>query len=172
MDTGLIRVPLTELRTNDEQTIGSVYQKGSKVYRYVKNAGDTALKARACCLEIGTTVENGLNKKVVAPDTAVGTSNITMPAGMPCASMGKSGSGTGAYGWIQVAGPAKVSLAQSTGALAPGALMIGSSGLPTTHAWWQPITAATAGRYAVLMQRVATTGIETAISAVVELHCL
>jgi len=185
MDTGLIRVPLTELRSSDEQVVGSVYQKKNKYYRWQKNAGATALVARACCLQMVTSVEAGMNTRVIQPDgVGDGTASVGMPAGMPMSAIGASGTDTGAFGWVQCKGPAKVSLAQKASALTVGSICIGTSALPASAAWAhiaaedysigadETAAVALCGRRVVLMQAVATTGAETAVSALVDIQCL
>ena len=185
MDTGLIRVPLTELRTNDEQVVGSVYQVKDKYYRWQKNAGATALVARASCLTVMTSVESGMNTRVVQPDgVAAATSSIGMAAGMPMSSIGASGTDTGDYGWVQCKGPAKVTIAQAATAQTVGAISVATSALPATAAWGAGTTEdysvpadgttaiAVCGRRVVLMQAIATTGAATAVSALVDIQCL
>ena len=130
MDTGLIRVPLTELRTNDEQTIGTEYTEGGKTYRWVKNIGDTALVAAGCCLQPGSSKAEAFNKYVVAPDAATAKSAIrTMAAGSPMAAIiASGGASSNCFGWVQVKGPKRVTVMFSTLALIPGMLVIPSSG--------------------------------------------
>lgn len=183
MDTGIIRVPLNELRTNDEQTIGSEYQERSSVWRWQKNVGATALKAKACCLQVITSVIKNYNTRVIAPDGAGPTTGIvTMPAGMPMSSIGKSGSDTGAYGWVQCKGPAKVTLLQSSGGYKAGAMAVGTSSKPATFPWGRAIapmsdvavqsTMFVVGRRIVLIESMAVTAVDTAVSAVVDLQCM
>ncbi|KKM16893.1 hypothetical protein LCGC14_1681250 [marine sediment metagenome] len=179
--TGLIRVPLTELRTNDEQVIGSVYEVKNKTYRFVKNAGSTDLVARASCMEMLTSNEDGMKTRVIAGD-GMGTSTafIGLPAGMPVAGIGKSGSGTGAFGWVQCKGPAKVSIHQMATAIAAGSFAIGTSVLPASQPFGKAYirtadSAATAKLYTrgvIIMEAIATTGAATAVSALVDIQCL
>lgn len=186
MDTGLIRVPLTALRTNDEQTVGSVYQNKSKYYRWQKNAGATALVARACCLQMFTSGEDAINTRVIATDGAAAeTSSITVPAGMPMAAMGPSGSDTGAYGWVQCKGPARVTLAKSSAAMVAGSVAIATDAQPETQPWGsvgvpvltgigadQTSTYPLAGRRVVLMQVIAATNPATSVSCLVDIQCM
>lgn len=181
MDTGLIRVPLTELRTNDEQVIGSVYMTKTKTYRFVKNAGSTSLIARASCMEMLTSVEGGMKTRVISGD-GMGTSTafVGLPAGMPVSAIGPSGSDTGCYGWIQAKGPAKVSIHQMATAIAAGSFAIGTSALPASQPFGKPYvrtadSATTAKLYTrgiIMMQAIATTGAATAVSAIVDLQCM
>jgi len=62
MDKTLIQVPLTELRTNDEEVLGSVFNRDGKEYVWVKNAGSTSLVAAGCCLMVITSVADNVRK--------------------------------------------------------------------------------------------------------------
>lgn len=182
----LIRVPLNELRTYDAEVAGSVYRKDGRAYRWVKNAGATALKAAACCLQMITGVEGGMNTRVVAPDgAAAATSVISLPAGKPMTAIGASGTDTGDWGWIQCQGYAKVTLAKSSAAMVAGAIAVGTSGMPATHPWGRveapdldglgaDATGAfiVSGRRVVLMQAIAATNPATAVSCLVDIQCL
>jgi len=185
--TGIIRVPLSELRTNDEQVIGSLYQVRQKTYRYVKNAGSTALVARASCSELLTSVEDGMKTRVISPDIASGacTASVYMPAGMPVTSIGGSGSGTGCYGWVQCKGPAKVSVIRTSNAIAIGSFAIGTGTYPASAAFGIPfipsadssiLSYSGSGRTrgVIIMSAMAeTTGAVThAASALVDIQCL
>lgn len=185
MDTGLIRVPLTELRTNDEQSLGAVYQVKNKYYRWQKNAGATALVARACCLQLLTSVEAGIDTRVIATDgAAAATAVINLPAGMPLTAIGASGTDTGDHGWVQCKGPAKVTLAKSSAAMVAGGMAIATDAQPATQPWGGTIPPVStvpadgttafqnAGRRVVLMQAIAATNPATSVSCLVDIQCL
>lgn len=137
MDTGLIRVPLTELRTNDEQTVGSEYEHKGKKYRWVKNIGDTALPARGACLQVLTGTEGVENSKVVSLDAAgASTAIIDMAAGMPMSAIVASGgSGSACFGWVQFAGPARVSEMHSTQAIVAGGVLVPNTAATAAGGW-------------------------------------
>ncbi len=184
--TGLIRVPLSALRTNDEQVIGSLYEVGQKTYRYVKNAGSTALVARASCAELLTSVEAGMKTRVISPDIMSGanTAIVGLPAGMPMSSIGGSGSGTGAYGWIQCKGPAKVSVIRTSTAIAIGSFAIGTGTYPASAAFgipYAPSADSSVNSYSgigrsrgvfIMSAMASTSAITHAASALVDIQCL
>lgn len=185
--TGLIRVPLSELRTNDEQVIGSVYEVKNKTYVYRKNAGSTALVARASCAELITSVEAGMKTRVISPDVMSGayTAVLGLPAGMPVSSIGASGSSTGAFGWVQAKGPAKVSVLRTSNAVTVGSFAIGTSVYPYTAAFDMPYAPSAnstvllysgtgRSRGIIIMSEIAAvaTAATAAISALVDIQCL
>ncbi len=181
MLTGLLRVPLSSLTTNDEQVVGSLYEEKHKTYRYVKNAGSTALIGRASCMEMLTSIEGGMKTRVISGDgMGTATAFIGLPAGMPLTAIGASGSGTGAFGWVQAKGPAKVSIHQMATAIAAGSFCIGSSALPASQPFGKAYTreadsANTAKLYTrgvIVMEAIATTGAATAVSALADIQCL
>jgi len=180
MDKSLIRVPLDELRTYDEEVLGQVFRRDGKAFRWVKNAGSTSLVADGACLTVLTSVEGNQLKRVMNPDTAGVTAIQELPAGVPMAAFGPSGSDTGSYGYIQVAGTKKVSMMQSSSAQGVGSLAIATASQPATAPWGishGPTfdSATQANVYAkrvVLMFPMATTGPATAVSAIVDIQCL
>ncbi len=181
MLTGLLRVPLSQLNTNDGQVIGSLTEIKAKTYRYIKNAGSTALIARASCMEMLTSVEGGMKTRVISGDGInTTTAFIGLPAGMPMSAIGPSGSDTGAFGWIQCKGPAKVSIHQMATAIAVGSFAIGTSALPASQPFGKAYirtadSATTAKLYSrgvIIMQAIASTGAATAVSCLVDIQCL
>ena len=186
MDTGLIRVPLNALRTNDEQTIGSKYDVGLKTYRYVKNAGTTALIARASCAELLTSVEAGMKTRVISPGVMSGanTAIVGLPAGMPVTSIGGSGTNTGAFGWVQCKGPAKVTVLRTSNAVTVGSFAIGTGTYPASAPFGIPYapSADSSGnalsgigrsRGVFIMSALAAVSTVTAsVSALVDIQCL
>ena len=181
----LIRVPLNELRTSDEEVLGSTLRRDGKVYRWQKNAGTTTLIADASCLEVLTSIEAGTKCRVVAPDGAApstGTSRIDLPAGAPVTAIGPSGSATGDHGWVQCRGSKRVTVAQAATAAqqVAGCLAIATSGLPVTQPWGRALSptvgpSTTANMYhrqIVITKDLATTGVATAASAMVDIQCM
>ena len=184
-DKRLIAVPLDGLRTNDEEVIGSLYPHKGKIYRWVKNAGSTALQAAGACLTLPTASIDQTYKRVVAP-TGAGPSTAASGSfldagGVPVAAIGPSGSDTGEYGWIQVKGPKKVSMLQSATAADQ---YVGSISIPydSDANWNRPIspvgTPTTLIAEAIAVKRLtlarvwSTTGPTTAYSALVDIQCL
>jgi len=183
MDKNLIRVPLTELRTYDEEVIGSVYRKDGKAYRWIKNYGSTSLVADGACLDVITSVEANVHKKVIHPHGAgASTASVQIVAGVPMTAIGPSGSDTGDHGWIQVRGARKVSIMQSSAATgqAIGCFAIATSVQPATAPFDQGYaptanSAATAYLYAKrvqILKSLTSTGPATAASALVDIQCL
>lgn len=180
MDKTLIRVGLEKLSTNDDEVIGSVFRRNGKVYRWVKNAGSTGLVAQGACLTLLTSVEASFNKRVISPDTGGATAEIFIAAGSPMTAIGPSGSDTGDHGWVQCKGLRKVSIFQSSAALAPGELAVATASQPATAPWGmsyspQPGSDVAANLYAKrveIMHGVATTGPATAASALVDIQCM
>lgn len=185
-DKRLINVPLTELRTNDEEVIGSLYPHKGKIYRWVKNAGVTDLVATAPCLTLPDSDIDQINKRVVSPSAAgietAASAAIRNIAGAAVAAITKSGSDTGDHGWIQVKGLKKVSMTQSATASDQyiGALAIATDQDDTN--WARPIsptgTPSTVSIENVAVKKVmlvrlhTTTGAATAYSAYVDIQCL
>jgi len=175
---------LEVLNTSDKEGLGVLYENEfGQTFRYVKNAGSTALVAAGCCLmKLGQTSAKAAVQRVLSPDASTGpaTCLITMPAGVPVTAIGASGSGTGAFGWIQVAGPKKATVWQSATAVdqEAGCHAIATSASGT--AWGKPYTStidSTVGgtvqlRCVELIASLATTGVATAASALVEVKCL
>lgn len=185
-DKRLIAVPLTELRTNDEEVIGSLYPHKGKVYQWVKNAGSTDLTATAPCLTLPTSAIDAIGGRVVAPSGAgletAASAAVRGVAGAAMAAITKSGSDTGDHGWIQVKGLKKVSMTQSAtatdqyiGAVAIAtdqddtawARPINPQGLPTTVTIESVVV-----KKVVLARLHATTGAATAFSAYVDIQCI
>jgi len=187
-DTRLIIVPLTGLRTSEEdQVLGSEYNHKGKTYRFVKNAGITDLQTVGACLTVNTSIANNIGKRVVAPsgaDPSTGAvGSVLNAAGVPMTAIQQSGSDTGDHGWVQVAGSRRVTMTQSATAADQyvGALAIASQALD--GGWGRPILAAGlaqpatatpelfASRRVMLVDIHASTGAATTFSAVVDIQC-
>lgn len=185
-DKRLIAVPLTELRTNDEEVIGSLYPHKGKIYRWVKNAGSTDLVAAGPCLTLPTSTIDSIGNRVVSPSAAgletAASAAVRGCAGSPIAAITKSGSDTGDHGWIQVKGLKKVSMNQSATASDQyiGAVSIATDVDDTN--WGRPITPhgipttvvieGVVAKKVVLARLHAATGATTAFSALVDIQCL
>lgn len=178
---------LTSLQTSDTEGLGVLYEdEYGRVYRYVKNAGSTALQQSTVCLKkLGQTTVKTVNARVLAPDAATGpaTCLATIPAGVPVTGIGASGSGTGAFGWVQVAGPAKVTVWQSAtatqqeaGCCAIASGVTYSAGHCWDKAYTSTIDSTNGGTVFLncvrIAESLATTGVATAASALVMIHCL
>lgn len=175
---------IASLQTSDKEGLGVLYEdEYGRTYRYIKNAGATALAAAGCCLrKLGQTTAKGVVQRVLSPDAATGpaTCLMTMPAGVPVTAIGASGAATGDHGWIQVKGPARVSMMQSATAAdqEPGCVSIAT--MLSTGIWDKPLTSMidTDGTpqivqaFVRLAAALATTGVATAASAVVTVNCL
>ncbi len=182
-DKRLISVPLTDIRTNDEEVIGDLYPHKGKVYRWVKNAGATDLTATAPCLTLPTSAIEAIGSRVVAPSgagpsTALSGAILNI-AGAAMAAITKSGSDTGDHGWIQVQGTKKVSMTQSATAddQLVGAISIAT--VAVDSAWARSQAPVDSGGLAPmhvksvrLIRLHATTGAATAYSAYVDIQCL
>lgn len=181
MGTGLIRVPLTELRTNDEQSVGSEHTVGNKTYRWVKNISDTAVVAGGCCLLPGSSNADTIGKLIVSQDAASAKSAVvSMAGGVPMAAIiASGGAGSNCFGWVQVGGPKRINIIFSTTALIPGTLAIPStaaSGIGASAAW-ESLGAATALRagakcVVVLEKAAARSSGYGVASAVCDIRCL
>jgi len=175
---------LASLQTSDKEGLGVLYEdEYGRLYRYVKNAGSTALAAAGCCLrKLGQTTAKGVVQRVLSPDAATGpaTCLMTMPAGVPVTAIAASGASTGDHGWIQVRGPARVSMMQSATAVDQEAGCISIGTMLSTGLWDKPVSSMvdTDGTPQVnfahvrLAAALATTGVATAASAVVMVNCL
>jgi hypothetical protein len=182
----MFQTALDELSTSDLDGLGNIrHGPKGEVYRYVKNIGSTDLVMDGCCLKRMRTTYADANAYVLDPDaTATGPSTcmIHVPAGVPVTTIYKSGSATGDHGWIQVAGPAKVSIRQSATAVQQqaGCFAIATTICVTNSEWGKPVTSvidSTAGgmhasRGVFLLEPLATTGVATVASAVVSVRCL
>ena len=113
------------------------------------------------------------------------TALVTMPAGSPVTAIAASGGiTTGDHGWIQVAGLKRVSMRQTATLTLqqPGCMAICTSVAHTTASdnWAKPYTSvigSVAGgtvnlRCASIVSQLATTGVQTCASAIVQLRCL
>ncbi len=172
---------LVSLHTEDKEGLGVVLRdEWGRGFRYVKNASATALVRHGCCLQKLSSTPLGSVRRVYAPDgAAAATAVIHRPAGMPMTGIGKSGSSTGCFGWVQFEGPAKVSIWPSATAAqqVPGCVAIGTS---TAGGGWgvgRPITiASTVGgevftKGIVFAAPLATVTPATMVTALVELRC-
>jgi hypothetical protein len=179
MSTHLVNVPLNELRTNDEQVLGSEHPVDGKVYRWVKNLGSTALTAGAPALLAftGCTTASILHKVIAPSGAGAATAVVTQPVGAAVTAIAASGASTGDHGWIQVDGPASIIQQQLTTALGAGSFSIASSALDAAWASNYSNTADSATQanlYAMkaeLLKPVATTGAATAVAALAYIHC-
>lgn len=127
-DKVLFQTSLTKLSITDKDGIGELrHESDGKVYRYIKNVSATALVRKGSCLKALTSVLGGMNKGVRSPDFATltgATASMLIAAGVPVTGIGATGSTyTGAFGFVQVAGPARVNMLMS-------AVTAGVSGLP------------------------------------------
>lgn len=184
----LFQTQLTELNTKDVEGLSVLRDdEFGNVYRYMRNDAATALVAGGCCLSNLSTSLVDLDKGVFSPDAATGgaTALMHMPAGVPMTAMGATGSSTGCYGWIQVEGIRRVSLAPSATAAdqEPGCLVPATSVdlLAATHHWGRPLSGtidSTVGgnvnlRCLTLAGLVSgVTSLGTAVSAAVHIRCL
>jgi hypothetical protein len=181
----LKQTALTDLETTDLEGLGKEYEEDNKVYRWVKNSCGTALIAAGCCLMDFTTTKADIFKRVRncdVPQTGPSTCLITMPAGSPVTGIAKSGASTGDHGWIQVSGIKSVSMRQSaTAALQqPGCMAIATGICVTNDEWGKPYTGvinSTVGgtvnlRCVSIVSALATTGVATVASAIVQIRCL
>lgn len=182
----LFQTALTDLETSDVEGKGRLrYEDDGKVYRWVKNISATALAYHGACLKALTSVLAGVNVNVRSnQSTTAATAQLTLPAGVPVTAIAASGSATGDHGWIQVAGPAKVSMIMSdtasAGSGAAGLISIVTN-LPATDASWDvpeqlSADSATAAYIYVkgvrLAARLAEGTAGAARSALVEVCCL
>lgn len=172
VETSLIHVPLDELRTNENDLpLGSEVYRNNKVYRFVKNAGATALSRTGPCLELATSVEAAAKKRVISNDGAgAATAAVERAAGQPMTAIAKSGSDTGDHGYVVVAGAKRVSVQQLATALDIGMVCVASQAI--TSAWLADDVYVTATNHAVIVKKVATTGAATAASALVDIKCI
>jgi len=176
----LWQTALTDLSVTDQDGIGNLrYEDDGRVYRYIKNVGATALVRYGSCLKALTTVIANVNKGCRSPDfvTATGaTAAMNMPAGVPVTAMAKSGSAiTGAFGYVQVAGPARVNMLMSDttvcASTVPGRLSI-ATGLIATAGWTPPGDSHSNQIGVRLVQKLATGTAGAVRSASVEVACL
>lgn len=183
----LWQTALIQLEGSDVEGLGKLREdENSKAYRWVKNSSGTALVAGGSCLMDFTTTAADIFKRVRSihlAQTGPSTCLITMPAGCAVTAIAESGgTSTGDHGWIQVAGIKKTTIQQSaTAALqSPGCCAIATSVGLTYAEWGKPFTSvigSVAGgqvalRCVQLASAVATTGIYTCASAIVQVRCL
>ena len=180
-DKVLFQTSLTDLSLTDKDGIGELrYESDGRTYRYVKNVSATALVRQGSCLKALTSVLAGMDKGVRSPDFATltgATASMLIAAGVPVTGMAKSGSLiTGAFGYVQVAGPAKVSMLMSdtTAGVSglPGRVSI-ATGLIATAGWDVPEALDANCVNGVLLVRKLRPGTAAAArSANVEVVCL
>ncbi len=91
----VFQTALTDLKTTDVESVGTLRFEGNKVYKWVQFSGVTAVVAGTLVC-YNTTV--GANLGVTGVDGA----NSVVAAGIAQVAVG---TGTVQYGWIQVAGP-------------------------------------------------------------------
>ena len=185
----LFLTALTDTEVLDVETIGVLRaDEFGNMYRWMRNDAATSLVGGGCCLlNLSSAIAN-VEKSVYSPDAATGgaTALIHMPAGVPVTALGPTGStGTGCFGWIQVAGIRRVSIAPSATAAnqEPGCLVPATSvdKIGATHNWGRPLSGtidSTVGgnvnlRCLTLAGLVDTvTDLATAVSAAVHIRCL
>ena len=184
----LFQTALADLETSDVEGKSVLrHVEDGKIYRWVKNVSATALVAAGACLKNLTSVLVNMNVGVRSVDTlTAATAQLSIPAGVPVTAIAASGASTGDHGWIQVAGPARVSMTVSDTTAAasgwPGRLSI-CTNLPATCFWDVPengaedaTTIAAASVVFVkgvrLMAKFATGTKSDARSAAVEVLCL
>jgi hypothetical protein len=177
-DKQLITVPLNELRSSDIETIGSVFPRDGKLYKWVKNGGTTALAASGCCIVKLTSVEAAVGCRVISADGAgVSTGAVAAPAGVPITAIGASGATlTGDHGWIQVKGITSVRVMQSSVGTQQniGGIMLATSANPSTNVWDMPIGGVSTAynkKLLLMSDYVASTGPATFITMVVSVQC-
>lgn len=184
----LFQTALTDLDTADLDGIGTLRRDGGNAYRWVKNAGGTALIAAGCCLMDFTTTAADIFKRVrseQAAQTGPTTCYPSMPAGSPVTAIGASGASTACHGWIQVDGIKSVSIRQNAAdsipSQSPGCYCIGTSVAHTTACdnWATAYTSVISSsgrqvalRCAQIVSVLATTGAKTCASAIVQIKCL
>lgn len=180
----LFQTALTDLETTDVEGLGVLRIEAEKGYRYVKNACATALIAAGCCLMDFTTTAADIFKRVRnsdVPQTGPSTCLITMPAGSPVTGIAKSGASTGDHGWIQVDGIKRVSMRQAATAVQQeaGCFAIATGICVTNDEWGKAqtsvISSSGGGRFprnVLIMSSLATTGVATVASAIVQIRCL
>lgn len=176
----LWKTALTDLDTSDVEGIGVLRSdEFGNVYRYVKNKGTTALVKAGPCLKIVTSVAADAYKKVIAPDGAgSATGVVERPAGIPVTGIAKSGSDTGAYGWVQCEGTARATFAGTDTARAVGQIAIATSADADAFDVAVDVTAdadSTAyyyKNYVELINAPTTVGAATTHSGTVQIHCL
>ena len=136
----LFQTGLSALSTTDEEGIGNLrYEMNGRVYRYVKNQSATALVRGGSCLKALTDNLANHGLKVISPDfeaATTGTASMYVAGGVPVTAIGASGAS--AFGFVQVAGLARVSMltSDSTKAISgwPGYMSI-ATGLIATAGW-------------------------------------
>lgn len=177
----LFQTALAGLDVTDIDGIGNLrHTPEGKIYRYVKNVGATALVRGGSCLKALTAAVAVQNKGVRSPDHATataGTASMLIAAGVPVTGIGATGSTfTGAFGFVQVAGPARVSMLMSSvtaaGSGLPGKMSI-ATGLIATAGWDVPEEVAAQYVNGVLLTEKMLTGTSSAArSASVDVMCL
>ncbi len=179
----LFQTGLKALATSDVDGKGTLRPtEEGKVYRFVKNISATALVANGACLKALTSVLANMDANVRSVDTTTAaTAQLYLPGGVPVTAIAASGAGTGDHGWVQVAGPARVSMVMSDTTAAasgwPGRLSI-CTNLPATAFWDVPAEVNSASDLLVyvhgvrLMAQLRPGTASTARSAAVEVLCL
>lgn len=184
----LFQTKLTDLETTDLEGKGNLrHEEQGKIYRWVKNVSATALVAKGACLKNLTSVLANMNIGVRSVDTlTAATAQLHLPGGVPVTAIAASGAGTGDHGWVQVAGPARVTMVMSDTTAAasgwPGRLSI-CTNLPATAFWdvglEAPDNATTVAAPTVvyvkgvrLMAQLLTGTAATARSAAVDVLCI
>jgi len=184
MNKVLFQTKLTDVDTADLDGIGRLREEDEKAYRWVKNSSGTALIAAGCALMDFTETAADIFKRVRCtdvPSTGPSTCLVTMPAGSPVTAIGASGASTACHGWIQVAGIKRVDVRQSATAAQQeaGCYVIATGIAVTLDNWGKPYTSIISSsgggvqlRCAQLVASLASTGVATVASAIVQLRCL
>jgi hypothetical protein len=136
---------LTQLSTTDLDGIGNIRKFESGIaYKYVKNSSTTALTRRAPC-EYKSAVTGSMSRTRVIPPLAA---NHWALSGIPVTAIGKSGSTTGAFGFVQIAGPFEDAICVEKTALAVGGCMVSTAGTGNVRAFCYGTVPAAAPVYA------------------------
>lgn len=102
----LFQTELNQLATSDLEGLG-VERKESNgdLYRWIKNAGTTAVVQGSPLLKLVTSLVDATNHRAIAPDGAgASTAVIQNVAGIARTGIGASGASTGDHGWVLVKG--------------------------------------------------------------------
>ncbi len=173
-DKVLRSVPLSEVRTHDEETLGSVCTIRGVKYRWVKNSCSTTIGHK--CPAVNKVVATAANwgQKVVAPSGSTDsvTSRAVLLAGVAVTSIPASGSSTGCYGWIAVRGIVTAAVGRMATAITAGAVAIVSN---TCDVGLYPSVATSPSglisNKAIVLQGIASTGAGVGVETLVDLKC-
>jgi hypothetical protein len=167
----LWRTKLTDLETTDVEGLGVVRtdEDGNK-YKWVKNAGATAVgRAGPCLAVLNTSVaaSNFAGTRITPQDTSsTYTAVIQFPAGQPMTAIQESGSSTGDHGWVQCKGwreDAQITITSVGGS--PGALLMATRSLAATPSWAYMATTTIFGNFGAVACGIATIASTTPATA-------